>query len=83
MAGNVWEWCADWYGADYYKQSPQSNPTGLAAGTARVLRGGAWWDPPWVMRCAFRSWLNPAFVDTAPGFRVVVADPEGMAAAQR
>jgi formylglycine-generating enzyme required for sulfatase activity len=39
--GNVWEWTADWYGEDYYGQSPRHNPTGPSSGTARVLRGGS------------------------------------------
>ena len=39
--GNVWEWCADWFDADYYARSPQESPTGPDAGVARVLRGGS------------------------------------------
>jgi formylglycine-generating enzyme required for sulfatase activity len=42
MTGNVCEWCADWYQADYYKNSPGKNPKGPDKGTHKVLRGGSW-----------------------------------------
>jgi formylglycine-generating enzyme required for sulfatase activity len=42
MAGNVWEWLADWYNADYYSETNLSNPLGPSSGTSRVLRSGSW-----------------------------------------
>ena len=42
VGGNVWEWCADWFDAEYYARSPAANPAGPDAGEERVIRGGSW-----------------------------------------
>ena len=42
MAGNVWQWCKDWYTSDYYAHSPGTDPPGPDTGDARVLRNGSW-----------------------------------------
>ena len=42
MTGNVWEWCHDWFGADYYRSSPREDPVGPARGECRVMRGGSY-----------------------------------------
>ncbi len=70
MAGNVWEWCSDWYDADYYKNSPKKNPTGPDGGTYRVLRGGSWGNDAGYLRCSGRSSAGPSDRVSSVGFRL-------------
>jgi len=70
MAGNVWEWCADWYDEDHYSEDPEKNPLGPDSGIRRVLRGGCWMDPPrWSLRCAHRDADYPDSRSSVRGFR--------------
>ncbi|MGD0091177.1 MAG: SUMF1/EgtB/PvdO family nonheme iron enzyme [Planctomycetota bacterium] len=72
MAGNVWQWCQDYFNDKYYGESPAVDPQGPATGGERVLRCGCWIFPPAGCRSAYRRTAPPGNRDATDGFRVVV-----------
>lgn len=71
MAGNVREWCADWFDGRYYSLSLWLAPKGPASGTERAVRGGSWASRPTFLRVSYRDALIPRIAHTDLGFRCV------------
>lgn len=67
MHGNVWEWCADWFGD--YPLGLSTDPVGPENGNQRVVRGGGWFDDARRARSACRSRISPVYRDDGLGFR--------------
>ena len=71
MAGNVWEWCADWFDYEYYHHSPGENPMGPETGDTRVIRGGSWYNTADLAQCSYRTGIDPNYRWYKLGFRCV------------
>lgn len=78
LGENVHEWCADWYSADYYGDSPEQDPKGPASGRRRASRGGSWRHAIKGSRCAARSSIPPQMRYSDYGFRLAAdaAEPQ-------
>ena len=77
VLGNVWEWVNDWYEEAYYAHSPDSDPAGPAGGTAKVLRGGSWYNGSKFIRASARHQNPPGVHSNYNGFRCAGSSLQG------
>lgn len=80
MSGNVWEWCSDVYGENYYQNSPRNNPEGPISGLRRVYRGGGWSDELNEIRATRRNKGMTPYNGPSLGFRLALSVESGKGA---
>jgi len=71
--GNVWDWVSDFYGANYYSESPEDDPTGPLSGTHGLLRGGSWFNRAMICRITYRCPTTLPAGSFCIGFRLAAS----------